>query len=496
MQAAQRQVQSITTGLGGLTVADSQLISASNSDKAVKKKEVNRTFDRLALVHITTISEFACSTVKDFFAFKKVCQLFKDLSSLAFKGNSALVADFCSKRAITPEHRDILDGINQPYLDFIHAQRNTIESFTYPSHQFDSKKITKSTIAALVSAFPNLKKLNLSNCEFDGEDCLEPLSKIPLIELHLAYHAGIYKQLKSIGQITTLQKLALKGEPGTLLKSVAPADFEYFKYLQLLQNLQEIDFKNCHIRDEDLAYIPKKNLTSLSLMNCDNITDAGLEHVSQATNLRRLNLAWTQVTNTGLYTIGDLRLTQLDLRCLEISDLFALQHIHLLEELYLFSDDITDFGLSPLKRACNLTKLKLSSWSTDSSALHYFTLPQHKLRELDLYDTHFLDKKFVFIPTLTHLNLSDISGITVDDAFLAAISTLLSNLESLELGHCVRVTDKGLQSLALMKKLSFLQISIFSKDRREGTVFTEEGVKQLLSKLPRHARADISVIDG
>ena len=87
-----------------------------------------------------------------------------------------------------------------------------------------------------------------------------------------------------------------------------------FLWLESLMNkfswVVEIDFENlkynCYVTDDNLLNIvnmEKKplHLTTLNLGRCDQITDTGLQHIAQLTQLRVLNLTGCdQITDTGL----------------------------------------------------------------------------------------------------------------------------------------------------------------------------------------------------
>ena len=96
--------------------------------------------------------------------------------------------------------------------------------------------------------------------------------------------------------------------------------------------------------------------------NDTQITDAGLEHLKDLTNLNRLNLDYTQVTDAGLEHLKGLSsLNSLYIRDTQITDaeLMHLKGLASLERLELDGTKITDAGMSELKAAlpnCKISK--------------------------------------------------------------------------------------------------------------------------------------------
>ena len=471
-QAIDTEVQALATSLGqGLVVSERQLVPASWQGRVV-----NKTFDKLSIDLLQLIAQFVCDNIKDYCSFSTVCKRFKSVRALVFCRNPRLIEDFCSKRGQS-DFGNILDAIPKPTLGFIKAQSHTIESFTYPTRKGKSEEhVYIHNVEALVIAFPNIKKLDLSSCNLRTEDCLTPLSRIHLRELHLGGERRVaYPQLKCISKISALQKLTLPklSEDADTITSLqnlqslrlltCPENNENLQYLQQLPNLQEIDFKVLRfcIGDKDLVHIAKvANLTALNLYRCVNITDAGLIHVSNATRLQKLNLGLTRVTGKGISAIGNLCFTHLNLNHCGVSDLRALRHIESLEELSLAGTAITDEGLEPLVRAKNLTKLNLEGChKMDGSCLKHMTSSQHKLRELNLEGAGI--KHLVLITTLTRLNLKYLVGtLKINDECLAAMCKHLCNLRVL---HLTTITDTGLQCVSSLKKLLALNLSPCSK---------------------------------
>jgi hypothetical protein len=191
------------------------------------------------------------------------------------------------------------------------------------------------------------------------------------------------------------------------------------KLVRELNTQQEFDdfpglWINYYGTDSDLEQVAKlTKLKRLDVMSCKEITDTGLAHIRNMTQLEELHLP-SGTTDAGLAHVAKLtKLWYLDLQ---------------------FCDQITDKGLAHVAK---LTKLK---W-------------------LQLHSTHITDAGLRHIANLSRLSsllLGGGGGIT--DAGLAHISKL-NNLTGLWLSDCDNITDDGLAHIARMKKLGSLTLS-------------------------------------
>jgi tRNA A-37 threonylcarbamoyl transferase component Bud32 len=201
-------------------------------------------------------------------------------------------------------------------------------------------------------------------------------------------------------------------------------------------------------------------LQSLSLMNCDAVTDVGLAHLGGLTGLRQLQLVGSsRITDAGLAHLRSLAgLRSLNLRgCRLITDagLAHLKGLAGLEELDLgLCGSITDAGLGELRALTGLQRLNLFQCRalTDAGLAHLQGLTA--LRHLDLGCGE----------RITNRGLSHLKG--------------LASLESLGLFACGGVTDAGLVHL---RGLAALQALDLTRCR----MITEAGVAALKEALPR-----------
>ncbi len=124
----------------------------------------------------------------------------------------------------------------------------------------------------------------------------------------------------------------------------------------------EVHLGSIEVTDAGLEHL--KELTQLLVLVLENtqITDAGLEHVKVLTNLQGLDLSKTQITDAGLEHVKRLsNLRTLLLRNTEITDagLEHLKELTWLERLSLNTTKVTDAGLEHLKGLTNLQGLHL-----------------------------------------------------------------------------------------------------------------------------------------
>ena len=218
-------------------------------------------------------------------------------------------------------------------------------------------------------------------------------------------------------------------------------DTELAGIIQRNPNLQTLCLNSCqNITDAGLAHLTRLiTLQTLNLSGCRNITDAGLEHLTRLITLQTLNLSFSNITDSGLAPLtGLITLQTLNLSFSNITDagLAHLTRLITLQTLNLSGcRNITDAGLAHLTGLITLQTLNLSSCQniTNAGLTHLARLT--KLQILDL------------------LNCQNIT-----DAGLAHL-TGLTNLQTLDLYACEKITDTGLAHLAGLRNLQRLNLS-------------------------------------
>jgi serine/threonine protein kinase len=192
------------------------------------------------------------------------------------------------------------------------------------------------------------------------------------------------------------------------------------------------------VTDQDLegframAGVP---LSVLSMSGCRGVSDGGLEHLKDLTNLQYLNLSYCdKLTDGGLERLGALT---------------NLQYLYLTN-----CRNLTDGGLEHLGALTNLQHLRLMGCSklTNAGLEHLGALTN-----------------------LQHLNLSYSGRLT--DASLERLG-VLTNLRHLDLTYCYNLTGVGLERLGALTNLQHLNLSNCPK-------LADESIAALKIALPR-----------
>ena len=162
-----------------------------------------------------------------------------------------------------------------------------------------------------------------------------------------------------------------------------------------------------------------------------DLRDAELEQLAldfAGTNLTRLDLTQTHVTNAGLVHLAGLtRLTRLDLH---------------------YCDGVTDAGLAHLAGLTHLTRLRLPSSVTDAGLVHLAGLTN--LTRLGLKDARVTDAGLAHLEGLTELTTLDLQQTRVTRAGEVALREKLPGCEVYSAGYrtdyracATRHTERG-----------------------------------------------------
>lgn len=258
-----------------------------------------------------------------------------------------------------------------------------------------------------------------------------------------------------------------------------------------VHSLSELNLSMCkQLTDKSITRIVSylKNLESLDIGGCGNITNASLEAVVRSLRrLRRLNLrSCRNITDTGIAVLcgqdpdehepsgfaefaGDheksvARLPEMGATSLEYLGLQdcqkltddALKYISAglknLKSINLsFCGSITEFGLKHLSTMTELRELNLrSSDVVTDQGLRYLS---EGCLQLHVLDVSFCDKigdaglTFVAqgLPAITSLSLNSCA---ITDASLVKIAQSLTDLKTLNIGQCNRLTDTAVIAIA------------------------------------------------
>lgn len=263
------------------------------------------------------------------------------------------------------------------------------------------------TVCNLEDVLPLLQNID-AGYEPKEEELLE-LAQIT--ELKRTYAGTIAELPKSMGLLTGLQKLSLRGLKDDCLTSIislenlqeldlVSAEITNLKGLSYLRNLRRLHLSGTKITSLDGI----EALTNLQDLNLFNTEISSTESLSHLINLQWLNLSQTKVTDLmGLSNLVNLKV--LYLNDTNISCIDTLSCLKRLQRLYLRRTHITN--LEALECMINLTELDLHGTKIVSvSSL----MGLKKLRILDLENTKITTIPFR-IRNLTKLRYLNLCGL-------------------------------------------------------------------------------------
>lgn len=254
---------------------------------------------------------------------------------------------------------------------------------------------------------------------------LKKMTHLPLQAIHLSSSLWVTDHgVAAIARIRTLQKLSLGGRRITDrslkilkalpdLRSLALSHVrvrgEGFRYLIRKKSLTSISITASHfdIKDTTLQYLSKlRQLTFLSIGNCEKITDKGFLYLSRLSKLKELELSGAKVSNRGLTYLSRLK----SLEVLSMRNSFIVRNYK-------------PTGLTQLAACPKLKKLYLGGCAcVTNETLRYIA----------------------YIPSLQELNVSYCSKITNEGLPHLA---KLKLLRTLWVQRCKRITAAGINRL-------------------------------------------------
>ena len=240
-----------------------------------------------------------------------------------------------------------------------------------------------------------------------------------------------------------------------------------------------VTFTGATVTDDSLRPLAGLvNLQRLTLAQCTQVTDAGVDNFSGCRKLRLLDLrGGTGISQAGIERLGSLvNLVSLRLSGPAVTDGAVAKFSSLTKMRHLVLQDasVSNAGLSVLAQMPELEYLDLSQCTRIDSdglpALQSLT----KLKELRLW-MHVSDAGLARLAGLTTLERLNLDKTHVTDAGLAHLKSLV-NLVSLRLNSNT-ITDAGLEHLAALTKLQELSVAYC-------TGVTEQGIAALKQSVP------------
>jgi Leucine-rich repeat (LRR) protein len=397
----------------------------------------------------------------------------------------------------------------------------------------DHTNITDKGVAQL-APLKSLKTLNLSSNSISGAG-LAPIAKLTNLQsLDISELPIDDKALAPLAALKNLKQLNLSETKVTLEGTIAFAkalpNLEVTAPFGRLMGGTRLTM-DPSVDDADLARLKSlPTLREINLWECDQITNAGIAHLTALPQLTSLELGFTQINNEGLESLATLKdLKQLDLRETNTSMAAALQlvaklpalrvlaawgevkgaqeitlaptaideqlaylrHLPNLEKLSLWRcDKLTDAALAPLAKLKGLRELNLGATNVGDDGLA--ALEQlADLERLVLANTPITDKALAHIGKLTKLKSLDLSSTGVTDAGMQELAAL-QQLETLSLA-ATGVTNVGLSDVAKLKGLTALDL----EETRVGEPLDDSDAAQeglaTLGRLPQLRRLLLSL---
>ncbi len=235
--------------------------------------------------------------------------------------------------------------------------------------------------------------------------------------------------------------------PGTHI-SLSSCSFSDANLIKLIQKLRSTEESFITARAPETSPHAGPFLSRLSLSEADNISDASMEFIGQATTLTELDLSWTSITDWGLGLLRPIK----QLRHLEINGCYR----------------VGDRGFEYLSELTNLRHLEFGMSADATASLYDSALTSSgvrhlaKLRLLEHLDltrsTSVGDQGIAGISALSRLRHLDLGGCHLLTDLSLGIIGKLTELELLDLHGCARLTDSGIRQLSSLIRLRELHL--------------------------------------
>jgi len=186
---------------------------------------------------------------------------------------------------------------------------------------------------------------------------------VNLDELKLGHTRVTDAGMPMIGLFTSLRTISLRG---TVISD------EGAMHLRSIPQLASIDLAATRITDVTLELLARSKTLSqldLSANPWPRITGRGMEALSHAKLLRKLSVAWTDLSDTHLAPLAALKgLTSLDLSGTRVTDigLRLLEHLPLRRLTLIGTPGVTNVGMLGLRRMSSLENLDLHDTGVDN----------------------------------------------------------------------------------------------------------------------------------
>jgi internalin A len=215
--------------------------------------------------------------------------------------------------------------------------------------------------------------------------------------------------------------------------------------LATMTELRRIDLSHTKITDLGLAHLrPLRKVTYLNCFYCDFVTDGGIAFLKQWENLEHLNVRGSEVTSRVLEHLANMKkLKSLHIGFSRVNDdgFDALSSLESLEELHIGGNKMSGLALPLLRLLPALRHLDVNgSQRTDSGR----------------WGLMLTDLNIESVAGLTQLEVLNMGGAIVSDVGMKALERLV-NLHTLDLSR-MEITAGGIAPLTKLPKLRRLNL--------------------------------------
>ena len=325
---------------------------------------------------------------------------------------------------------------------------------------FFDKPASPDALAALAK-FDRLERLTLGDLTGVGGGLRHLQGLNHLNNVWIAGPGVTDVMLENLAKISTLRDLAI-GRKLNLRKTPAP------------------DLKSTATDEGFARLLALRNLESLSIHDCPNLSDLGLARLIEGLPpLQSLSLTGGPKSMAATLPAlarhhPDLENLTLDRGGVTDDDFKAIEGLTKLQTIWMQNTRISDAGLAHFRPLKNLTYLMANSTDIGDEGLKV-------LGELPLLQQLFLNKTKVTDSGIVHLEKLALKRLAlgfnqITDAAMPSVAKITS-LEHLEISNSPLITDAGLVSLRALKNLQRLDIP--------ETKTTDEGIAALRQALPK-----------
>jgi Leucine-rich repeat (LRR) protein len=246
-------------------------------------------------------------------------------------------------------------------------------------------------------------------------------------------------------------------------------------------DLEKLDLSLTHITDGGLQEIKNlKGITDFNLYFAEYVTDEGVASIKDWKQLKRLNLHGTKASDTALEHIAGINtLESLDVGSTLMTDvgLERLTSLTNLRELTMGGNELGDAGLQALRQMPALTYLDLSGRNGNDKNVWSVSISNTGLQAI-LTLKNLRELRFSCTSTSVGIEgkkLGEISTLSITGKWLEQMKAL-PNLERLKLQGCARLDNQSVATLIAMPALKEADL--------KGTSVTEEGARLLKAAKP------------